>query len=180
MLLSRATGAGAIPAVGRGLNGVPGGPVQSERRSAVPVASSSSSVKRRPTREAVLDGLRTWAAAEAKRRPELEALGYFGSYARGDEGFGSDLDLIAVVAQSPLPFIERARDWKTETLPVPADLLVYTTEEWEALGDSGARLARVLAADTVWLVRKQARSARSKRRRICRSCSSACSRASGT
>lgn len=103
--------------------------MQSERRSAVPVASSSSSVKRWPTREAVLDGLRTWAAAEAKRRPELEALGYFGSYARGDEGFGSDLDLIAVVAQSPLPFIERARDWKTATLPVPADLIVYTAEE---------------------------------------------------
>ena len=64
-------------------------------------------------------------AAEANRRPELQALGYFGSYARGDEGFGSDLDLVAVVGQSPLPFMERARDWKTETLPVPADLLVY-------------------------------------------------------
>lgn len=118
----------------------------------MPVTSSSSSVKRWPTREAVLDGLRTWAAAEAGQHPELRALGYFGSYARGDEGFGSDLDLIAVVAQSPRPLMERARNWKTETLPVAADLLVYTTEEWETLRRGGGRFASVLAAETIWLI----------------------------
>jgi len=116
------------------------------------VTSSSSSVKRWPKREAVLAGLRDWAAAEAKRRPELQALGCFGSYARGDDGFGSDLDLVAVVARSPLPFTERARDWDTGTLPVQADLLVYTAEEWAALRNGGTRFARVLAAETVWLV----------------------------
>ena len=126
----------------------------------MPVTSSSSPVKRWPTREAVLDGLDAWAAAEANRRPELRALGYFGSYARGDEGFGSDLDLIAVVAQSPLPFMERARNWKTETLPVPADVLVYTVEEWKALRNGAGRFARVLAAETVWLISKQAGSER--------------------
>jgi len=118
------------------------------------VTSSSSSVKRWPTREDVLDGLRAWAAAEAERRPELEALGYFGSYARGDEGFGSDLDLVAVVTRSSLPFMERARDWQTETLPVPADLLVYTAEEWEALRTGAGRFSMVLATETVWLVRE--------------------------
>lgn len=127
----------------------------------MPVTSSSSSVKRWPTREAVLDGLRAWAAGEAKRRPELKALGYFGSYARGDEGFGSDLDLVAVVVQSPLPFRERARDWKTEALPVPADLLVYTAEEWEAVRDGAGRFASVLATETVWLIGAWAGSERS-------------------
>ncbi len=58
----------------------------------MPVTSSSSSVKRWPATEPVLRALRDWADIEALRRPELEALGYFGSYARGDEGFGSDLD----------------------------------------------------------------------------------------
>ena len=120
----------------------------------MPVTSSSSSVKRWPTREVVLDDLRAWAAAEARQRPELRALGYFGSYARGDEGFGSDLDLIAVVAHSALPLAERARLWKTETLPVPAGMLVYTVEEWDAIQDSGGRFANVLAAETVWLVRE--------------------------
>ena len=114
----------------------------------MPVTSSGSSVKRWPATEIVLDRLRTWAAAEAGRRRDLEALGYFGSYARGDEGFGSDLDLVAVVARSPVPFPERARDWKTETLPVPADLLVYTADEWETLRNGGGRFARVLAAET--------------------------------
>ena len=124
----------------------------------MPVTSSSSSVKRWPTREAVLNGLRAWGAAEARRRPELQAFGYFGSYARGDQGFGSDLDLIAVVARSPLPFMERALDWKLETLPVPADLLVYTVDEWEALRNGTGRFASVLAAETVWLVRDRAAS----------------------
>lgn len=134
----------------------------------MPVTSSSSSVKRWPTREAVLDGLRAWAATEARRHPELKALGYFGSYARGDEGFGSDLDLVAVVAHSPLPFLERARHWKTEALPVPADLLVYTAEEWEAVRDGAGRFTRVIANETVWLIGDWAGSERSGPRTITR------------
>ena len=120
----------------------------------MPVTSSSSFVKRWPTRDAVLDGVRLWAAAEARQRPELEALGYFGSYARGDDGFGSDLDLVAVVARSPRPFLERVRDWRTEKLPVPADLLVYTADEWETLRDRDGRFARVLATETIWVYRR--------------------------
>lgn len=120
----------------------------------MPVTSSNSFVKRWPTRDAVLAGLRRWAAAEAEERPDLRALGYFGSYARGDEGFGSDLDLVAVVADSPRPLAERAGDWKTERLPVPADLLVYTAEEWKSLCRRDNRFARVLATETVWLFRR--------------------------
>ena len=118
----------------------------------MPVTSSSSSVKRWPATEVVLDALRAWADTEAARRPELRALGYFGSYARGDEGFGSDLDLVAVVAGSPLPRSERPRAWRTEELPVATDLLVYTTAEWETLRQDGSRFARMLAAETIWLV----------------------------
>ena len=118
----------------------------------MPVTSSSSSVKRWPATEAVLDALRAWAEAEAAARPDLEALGYFGSYARGDEGFGSDLDLVAVVAASSLPRMERPRLWQAESLPVPTDLLVYTADEWESLQEDGGRFARVLATETVWLV----------------------------
>ena len=134
----------------------------------MPVTSSSSSVKRWPTRELVLDGLRAWAAAEARQRPELQALGYFGSYARGDEGFGSDLDLVAVVTRSSRPFMLRARGWQTETLPVPADLLVYTTEEWEAVRNGAGRFASVLETETVWLIRDPAASNTSGPDRITR------------
>jgi predicted nucleotidyltransferase len=57
-------------------------------------------------------------------RPELRALGYFGSYARGDWGVGSDLDIVAVVATTDVPFDRRALHWDLSTLPVPVDLLV--------------------------------------------------------
>ena len=43
--------------------------------------------------------------------------GCFGSFARGDWGVGSDLDLVAVVRRAERPFIERARDWPLDEAP---------------------------------------------------------------
>ena len=83
---------------------------------------------------------------------ELLRLGYFGSYARGDDGPGSDLDLVAVVRASELPFERRTATWNVLGLPVPADLLVYTAREWDALQARGGRFARVLANETVWIL----------------------------
>jgi hypothetical protein len=45
------------------------------------------------------------------QRPEVVALGYFGSYARGDWGGGSDLDSIAVVTETGKPFERRSAGW---------------------------------------------------------------------
>lgn len=118
----------------------------------MPVTSSASSVKRWPTAERVLDALRVWAHAQSATRADLTAVGYFGSHARGDAEFGSDLDVVAIVRQSTLPFIGRARDWPTHTLPVPMDLLVYTAAEWRSLQDDGGRFATTLATETVWVV----------------------------
>ena len=118
----------------------------------MPVTSSSSSIKRWPAPEAVLEALRAWSAVQAERRGDLVGLGYFGSYARGDAGFGSDLDLVAVVRNSSASFIERARGWPTHALLVPADLLVYTVDEWQTLREDGGRFAEVLSEETVWLV----------------------------
>jgi predicted nucleotidyltransferase len=95
--------------------------------------------------------LREWTAKEAPRRPELLRLGYFGSYARGDWGVGSDLDVVAVVEDSELPFNERGARWPVEQLPVSTDLLVYTEREWDELQASGSRFATTLANETVWL-----------------------------
>ncbi|MBI2230108.1 MAG: nucleotidyltransferase domain-containing protein, partial [Deltaproteobacteria bacterium] len=64
-------------------------------------------------------------------------IGYFGSYARGDWGVGSDLDLVIVVESSNQPFERRSVDWDTTDLPVPVDALVYTQDEWEILGQQG-------------------------------------------
>jgi predicted nucleotidyltransferase len=78
-------------------------------------------------------------------------LGYFGSYARGDWGVGSDLDLVVVVSESHRPFAERALDFDVAGLPVPAELLVYTDTEWRELEQRHDRFAERLRAETVWV-----------------------------
>lgn len=118
----------------------------------MPVRSSSSSVVRWPDRATVEAAARAFAGAEAHRRPALLRLGYFGSYARGNEGVGSDLDLVAVVESSDLPFERRAADWDLTRLPVPAEVLVYTEGEWAAMEARGDRFARVLRTESVWVL----------------------------
>jgi predicted nucleotidyltransferase len=76
-------------------------------------------------------------------------VGYIGSYARGNWGAGSDLDLIAIVERAAQPFHSRAAAFDTTTLPGPADLWVYTQEEWDRL-DRQARFYRMVARDAVW------------------------------
>jgi hypothetical protein len=100
----------------------------------------------------VEDALARWAAREAPRHAGLLRLGYFGSYARGDAGVGSDIDLLAVVEASAEPFERRALSWDLLPLPVPAEILVYTKAEWERLCRGGGRFASVLAAEAKWLV----------------------------
>jgi len=81
----------------------------------------------------------------------LQRLGYFGSYARGDWGVGSDVDLVAIVADAAEPVERRSLDWNLTTLPVPAEILVYTEMEWRALVSGGGRFAQTLAREVVWV-----------------------------
>lgn len=118
----------------------------------MPIRSLNSSVLKWPDRETVVTAARKWASEEARRRPDLLRLGYFGSYATGNWGVGSDLDLVAVVKEADLPFIERPLDWELGSLPVPAEILVYTTAEWEEVVNRGDRFAQVMSTEVVWLV----------------------------
>lgn len=95
--------------------------------------------------------VRTWSCEEAKKHGELRRLGYFGSYARGDWGVGSDLDLIAIVGKTTEPFERRSLAWDLSVLPVPVDLLVYTEEEWERLVAEEGFFARRLQQEVVWI-----------------------------
>jgi len=92
-----------------------------------------------------------WAEAVAHERPDVVRIGVFGSFARGDWGMGSDLDLLVLVADSDKPFPARASDFDTTSLPVPADLLVYTEAEWDALRSERRRLARTAEREARWL-----------------------------
>jgi predicted nucleotidyltransferase len=117
----------------------------------MPVRSLHSSVIRWPDRKTVEASLRTWVREEARRHPRLRRLGFFGSYAHHTWGVGSDLDLVAVVADADVPFERRSLSWKLEDLPVPAELLVYTAAEWRKLQQQGGRFITMLLQETVWV-----------------------------
>jgi hypothetical protein len=72
-------------------------------------------------------------------------------YARREWGVGSDLDLIAIVNESPEAFERRSLSWSLTCLPVPSDLLIYTQAEWESLQQRGGRFASTLSREAVWV-----------------------------
>ena len=117
----------------------------------MPVRSLHTSVLRWPDRDAVDAAVRAWAAREALNRPDLLRVGYFGSYATGDWGVGSDVDLVAVVTTSARPFIARGRDWDLTDLPVPAEILIYTEAEWQTVVARNDRFAKVVSTQVVWV-----------------------------
>jgi predicted nucleotidyltransferase len=129
----------------------------------LPVRSLSSSVFTWPDQSTVVRALNDWAERAVDARPDLLRVGYFGSYARGDWGVGSDLDVIIVVRESSTPLIRRAAEWDLTRLPVPADVLVYTESEWRSLAESGIRFARVARDEVVWLILDAKRSSQSRR-----------------
>jgi predicted nucleotidyltransferase len=94
--------------------------------------------------------VRRWAERGASQRADVLCIGYFGSYARGDWGVGSDLDLVVLLTDSAVPFERRAAEWDLSELPVPADLLIYTEDEWRSLGSETGFL-RAIEEETVWL-----------------------------
>ncbi len=107
-----------------------------------------------PDRVTVDRAVRAWATEQAKQRPEVVKLGYFGSYARGDWGVGSDVDLVVVVQTAEEPFEQRTLSWDTSSLPVPAEILIYTESEWRTLKTENGRFARTLVEETMWVYQR--------------------------
>lgn len=116
----------------------------------MPVRSLNSSVFKWPNASRVDRAVRSWAQRVGRGRKDVLRIGYFGSYARGDWGVGSDLDLVIIVERSELPFERRSVAWDTGELPVPTDVLVYTAEEWEALTEREP-FGRRVRDEVVWV-----------------------------
>lgn len=121
----------------------------------MPVRSLSSSVLKWPDQQTVQRALFGWAR-KVGNRADVARIGYAGSYARGDWGVGSDLDIVVVLRDTQLPFERRATEWDATDLPVPADVLVYTAREWAALEAEGRRLVK----ETRWIETRDVRSVR--------------------
>ena len=117
----------------------------------MPVRSLNSSILRWPNRSEVDQAVRRWLQVEAEKHPGVLRAGYFGSYANGSWGVGSDLDLVIVIDHNPGPFEKRSTAWDTTVLPVPADLLIYSEEEWIRLAATNSRFSRVLSDTAVWI-----------------------------
>lgn len=111
----------------------------------MPVRSLNSHVLKWPSREAVLAAAGAWARALRARDVRVLRIGHFGSYARGDAGVGSDLDLVVIVradAQSCLFDVSR--------LPVPADVVVFDETRWARMSAESSGIARTIAREAKW------------------------------
>jgi hypothetical protein len=105
-----------------------------------------------PSRDAVDTAVRDWSQRLVQAESAVVAVGYFGSYARGDATVGSDVDLI-VITDRPIPIHQRlGGPWVTEHFPVPAEILVYDHQQWQALIESDSRFYRTLRDEAVWVV----------------------------
>lgn len=108
----------------------------------MPVRSLNSAVFKWPDRDRVQAALVRWARRLNVKVTGVVKVGYIGSYAQGNWGVGSDLDVIVVVDDHP------SRETLLETFstgstPVPVDLQVFTISQWTQLLDSPNRFAAV-------------------------------------
>lgn len=102
------------------------------------------------SKEEVERSLKMWSLKIKEQYSEVLKVGYFGSYARGDWGVGSDLDIIIIVKSSAEPFFKRPLKFDITDLPVPADLVVYTEEEIKKLKTT--KFGReVIEKEVVWI-----------------------------
>jgi len=117
----------------------------------MPVRSLDSFVIKWPDLESVDHAVRDWADNVARMRPEVLRIGYIGSYARGDWGVGSDLDLIIILQTSEQPFWRRSLELPLPDLPVPADMLVYTQNEWNWMREEQTRFYVTVRREARWV-----------------------------
>ncbi len=121
----------------------------------MPVRSLHSSVLAWPGRHEVQEAVTGWARDLSRWMPDLAAAGFFGSYARGDWGVGSDVDLIVVVDKSSSPFGFRTVPSGVIRLPVPADHLIYTRDELATVLERGGRFADALRTEVIWVFERE-------------------------
>ncbi|HLB74166.1 MAG TPA: nucleotidyltransferase domain-containing protein [Sedimentisphaerales bacterium] len=101
--------------------------------------------------KAVLLGLRRYAGQLRASRPEVEKVGYFGSYAAGTYGPASDVDLLIVLRRSHKRFIDRIPDYVPSDMPVSCDVFPYTSEEVRRMEQENSPWIRHVLKQVVWL-----------------------------
>ena len=101
-------------------------------------------------RERVVRELRKWVAGLKRRRPDVEKVGLFGSYATDTYGVRSDADLLIVLRDSDRAFRDRISDLLPDGVSVPCDVFPYTATELERLGAEGSPWINHILEEVVW------------------------------
>jgi len=104
--------------------------------------------------QAVWAALRRAAQSLADEHPEVLRIAVFGSLVRGEAVPGSDVDLLIVLRDTDLPFIERAARYAPAGLPVGADVFAYTADEIEAMLAEGNGFIRRALDEAVTLIER--------------------------
>lgn len=99
----------------------------------------------------VLRQLKDYARSIKQTHPEVEQVGYFGSYANGTYGPASDVDLLIILRQSDKRFLDRIPEFLPDNLSICCDVFPYTREEIEKMKkDNNLWLCHILK-EVVWL-----------------------------
>ncbi|MCP4753822.1 MAG: nucleotidyltransferase domain-containing protein [Proteobacteria bacterium] len=103
------------------------------------------------SREKVLDEIEVWVCEIKKDNPEIVKIGLFGSYAKDTYVPGSDIDLLVWVTHSDEDrWFMRSSRYDASSLPIGADVIVYTEEEARRLEKDSLWFQSILK-DIIWI-----------------------------
>ena len=108
----------------------------------MPVRSLNSAVLKWPEQAAVLNKTKQWAILEGERNKNIKNIYCFGSVVSRNWGVGSDLDILIEVNTSKMSFPLRGLKCDTSRIPVPVEIMVYTTEELNKMQAEKRRFAK--------------------------------------
>jgi predicted nucleotidyltransferase len=91
----------------------------------------------------------------ARRHPEIVEVWLFGSLARSQAVPGSDADVLLILKESDLPFLERGAYYQPEFCGVGVDLFAYTRKELEDMEKAGHQFLKRIKADRVCLFKRR-------------------------
>lgn len=93
----------------------------------------------------------------AGMHPEIGEIWVFGSLARGQAVPGSDADVLLVLEECELPFLERAVHYQPEFCGVGVDLFAYTRKELEQMEGAGHQFLERVKTERVCLFKRRNR-----------------------
>jgi len=102
-------------------------------------------------KQKVTGELKQYADNIRRTRPEVEKVGFFGSYATDTFGPASDVDLLIILRQSDKRFLDRIPEYMPENLSVGCDCFPYTADEMERMKQQNNLWIHHILKEVVWL-----------------------------